>query len=89
MFQGTPFVFGFLHSDPSKPVLDKARPPKQALLQFSSLDGTTATACIYTGMDAGITCLSLLMLSLRGLQRTELSVASSKAVSKRMELVAE
>lgn len=39
MFQGTPFLFAFLHNDPSKSMSDNTRLPQQALLHFSSLQG--------------------------------------------------
>lgn len=42
MFQGTPFLFAFLHNESSKPILDNACLPQQALLHFATLEGKFA-----------------------------------------------
>lgn len=45
-FQGTPFLFAFLHNDLSRPAMEHGRPAQQALLQFSTLDGELASLCL-------------------------------------------
>lgn len=54
MFQGTPFLFAFLHNDPSKPISDNARLPQQALLHFSTLEGQHAGLCAMPAIRAAV-----------------------------------
>ena len=54
MFQGTPFLFAFLHNDLSKPMSENARLPQQALLHFSTLEGETAGLCSLPASHTGV-----------------------------------